>query len=239
MRVALLLSGHLRSFDQHHVFKTFKDRILNDNDVDVFCSTWETPGWWTSKEEGAKISDDMSFIKADIFKELYNPVVLDIQNYHLSYRTYFENRAKRYEHKLLDPRVRIINPLSMYYKMQRVINIFEDYVDMMGIQYDVVIRTRPDIILENFQIVRDDEAVTIDGSKGIDFRGVGDMLQMGTQSNILKFNRLFEDFDDVIEHCHIFDPHVYIEKYMELKSIQYKAIQRFVIFNAKKGQWQE
>lgn len=235
MKLALLFSGHLRSFPI--TFDGFKNTILNHHEVDVFCSTWETYGWWTGNSEGANISDEKDSIDFANFQKLYNPIILDTQKYFGHYQDYFENRAKTFDDKHTDKRVRLVNPLSMYYKMQRVINIFEDFIKLTQKQYDVVIRTRPDLVLSDFTIEAISDIVVIDGSKGIEGRGLGDMMQMGTQENILKFNRLFDDYDEIMRCCALYDPHLYIEKYLSMKNIKYKAIQRFTLHNGKNGQW--
>lgn len=239
MRIALLFSGHLRSFEL--TYETFRRTILENNEVDVFCTTWETVGWWTGDFTGAHINPDMNFVDVSKFKDHYNPVVFDIQNYFSHYRFPIEKMAETYADILHDKRIRLINPLSMYYKMQRVINLFEDYLKLTSKEYDVVIRTRPDIILDGFavEVDPDPELVIIDGSKGVEARGAGDMLQMGTTQNILKFNRLFDDYEETMRACTLYDPHLYIEKYMHMKGIKFRPLRRFTLHNAKNGQYAE
>ena len=179
------------------------------------------------------------FIDVSRIKQLYNPVILDIQNYFGFYEEHFKSESSKYESFLTDKRVRLLNPYSSYYKMQRIINIFQDYVSLMQKTYNVVIRTRPDILLGGLKVETPEEHIVIDGSKGIDNRGVGDMLQMGKQHHILKLNRLFTDYDKVVRQCSLYCPHLYMEKYLEMEDIKYTTCQKFTLHNAKNGQYSE
>lgn len=236
MKIALLLSGHTRSFET--TYPIFKEVLFDKYDVDVFFTTWETVGWW-SADSVTHFNPNKDFIEVNRIKELYNPVVLDIQNYFGFYEDHFKKESSKYEWLLTDKRVRLLNPYSSYYKMQRVITIFQDYVSLMQKTYDVVIRTRPDILLGGLNVESPEDHIIIDGSKGIDNRGVGDMLQMGRQHHILKLNNLFTDYDEVVRQCSLYCPHLYMEKYLELKSIKYVPCQKFTLHNSKNGQYNE
>lgn len=236
MKIALLLSGHSRSFET--TYPKFRETLLDKYDVDIFFTTWETVGWW-SADTITQINPDREFVNVSRIKELYDPVVLDIQNYFGFYEEHFKSQSSKYDHLLKDRRVRLLNPYCSYYKMQRIIKIFEDYTTLTNKTYDVVIRTRPDILLDHLAVTSPEDHIIIDGSQGIDYRGVGDMLQMGKQEHILKLNRLFDDYDEIINQCSLYCPHLYLEKYLEIKQIKYTACQKFTLHNAKNGQYSE
>ena len=64
MKTALILSGHLRTFEYN--VNEF-NQIVDDYNADVFIETWEKLGFWTDKDFGKKndlgfedISDDVT-----------------------------------------------------------------------------------------------------------------------------------------------------------------------------------
>ena len=100
MKTALILSGHLRTFEYN--VNEF-NQIVDDYNADVFIETWEKLGFWTDKDFGKKndlgfedISDDVTqddvkniknlkYVNIDIYenyKEIQNIIISnnDIDN---------------------------------------------------------------------------------------------------------------------------------------------------------------
>ena len=120
MKVAICISGHLRTFDK--CIKNIRENIFNPIkeafDTSIFLSTWND-------------NIDLSFIKDDNIKihiEDFFTFNLGSMNYlkfpNLCCSTTCDNAA------------------SMWYKCKKVF-------DMVDEKYDIIIRIRPDIIYEN------------------------------------------------------------------------------------------
>lgn len=120
MKVAICISGHLRTFDKcinnirENIFKPVKENF----DTDIFLSTWED-------------DMDISFMKEDnIIVDMEKPLIFDMgsKNY-LKY-------PNLCCHTTCD------NATSMWYKVGQSFGMVND-------AYDLIIRIRPDVIYEN------------------------------------------------------------------------------------------
>jgi len=120
MKVAICISGHLRTFDQ--CISNIRENIFNplrDNfETDIFLSTWNS-------------NLDLSFIREDNIK-------IEVENF-FSFNLGSINYLK---YPTLCCHTTCDNATSMWYKCKKVF-------DMLTEKYDIILRIRPDIIYEN------------------------------------------------------------------------------------------
>jgi len=119
MRIALLLSGHLRGC--YHLPK-----LVGDHQIDVFVSTWAT-------EDPLEIQG--SYQQLEVEKEN--------RNYFLKR---FSSEKWRDFPGLSEPDTSG-NAVSMWYKINRAWRMCKDHMITHGATYDFVVRCRPDIIM--------------------------------------------------------------------------------------------
>lgn len=148
IKVAVVISGHLRTFER--TYKSFVKQILDDDSsiADVFVHTWD-------KLDGAKGFDGassppvvMTETKLTAISNILKPkkMVIDtdavkgeIQEYIAKVKLTDAEKQCFYGGHLLDY-------CSMLYSMKSAWSLVEQTQIETGIQYDMVIRLRPDII---------------------------------------------------------------------------------------------
>jgi len=126
MRIALLISGYLRSFKEN--VGKIKENIIQDHEVDVFIHI-------TTEDESKYINEpiEMEFIRS----QLSPKIIVMTSNLE------FSNNSK------------LNHLLNQNYKIHRMNREMTEYSNIQGIEYDVVIKIRPDVYVNSkidFQI---------------------------------------------------------------------------------------
>lgn len=193
MKVALLLSGQMRNADE--VFPKFKTNLLDRYDIDVFISTWDSPNVYDSVK-------------------LFNPIAIDIENYEAGFADRFKNIVKDDEWKL-ETNANLVSACSMWYKTMRVHSLLEDRNRWFG-EYDVVIKSRPDILIEEpIELIKPSDS-TIYIPKGWDWsEGIGDLMAYGSNKAMKDYCTLFYDFKIVIRDMDKINPERILRAYLE------------------------
>ena len=146
--------------------------LNNDYEVDVFFHTWNR----------------------DEVIDLYNPEFLDIEN-DVDIRKSLLDNLNLHKDVKVDKTSNIGNNLLMYYGIKRVIS-------MVGDEYDIVIRARPDMFMPNKlnlkKIVSDITSGKYDiqiPSPQFNFGGYNDQLAIGSYESM----KVYGDFINNIE----------------------------------------
>jgi hypothetical protein len=203
MKVALVLTGHIRTFEQN--FNLFRDNILEQYDTDVFINTWDTYGYWddqssfkeTDKIDTRKI-ENLFFNK--IFKNICNNLnSFQLENYD-DKKDLFLEEAKKYE-KTKIWYGRPENVISMWYKRYESLDLVNFYNKCEN-TYDKVILTRPDIKLNSIPYFSDKMQIcnsytTTEGYADIFFSG--SLEQINKMCDI--YNHLEETINDKVMFC--------------------------------------
>ena len=141
MKIGLVLFGHLRSFrSSFDSYKNFLETLKQIGDVDVFCHTWDieesvTASWWKEQQPG---SIPPANVNADEFTGMYKPV-----------RSIIEP-SKQFNDTGYDviSAIPVAGILSMLHSQQQAYQLSEQYSGEKNIQYDVVIKSRYDLLYE-------------------------------------------------------------------------------------------
>ena len=143
MKIAYCISGQMRNFDHDIVIKKLNKYILEPLQPDVFIDTWDDHrgGSYYSIHNNLPIPQNPDEpVLVDSIKKIYDPVVLKTENY------------KDWESKILKNQVFAnapqmqFNAAPMFYKMWSVNKTKSNYEKEHGFKYDIVIRSRADII---------------------------------------------------------------------------------------------
>jgi hypothetical protein len=144
IKVALLFSGQARFFDSES-YISIKKFILDKYDCDTFCHFWWDNGVGLRYECSPWNGWNEIPIRSDTFKkinEIYNPksmkwdFPLARENIDFGYNTIHMNTPYHVR--------------SMYTSLQRVYQLFHEYVLKTNTHYDFVIRIRYDTIITAF-----------------------------------------------------------------------------------------
>ncbi len=134
MKIALCFSGNIRDINET---KNFWIDLIKEYDMDVYASFWDVE----NEEKGDTLNN---------FLKIYTPKKYEVENY----RIYKETTQDIASLHIQSPKVimehlrkssKAFGQLPMYYKVWRC-NILSK---QLGIDYDIVIRARTDIVLDD------------------------------------------------------------------------------------------
>jgi len=207
MSVALILTGHLRCWEQ--VFPNTKEVILDRYQPDVFIHAWDEQAWWDPHSKEGFVANSPK-IDVEAVKKTYNPVNIVVENFE-SYRADFESHAEKFEKNYHVKR----NIISMFYKCGRGIELMNEYTARTGKQYDLVIRMRPDLVfmkhLPDFDI---NKFYTILHRNHVGL-GTGDMFQVSNQWLMSLFGNISLILPQLYKKTDILCPHIILEQFFK------------------------
>jgi hypothetical protein len=148
MRVAVLLSGQMRIFDDPVLLQHYYEKLFEPLNADIFVSTWDNRGY--SYNHGASeiqaTSNDL--ITKDMIKAAYKERLKGVEietmsdfeaalsdEYREIYTTGFEWSGLKIKG----------TSVPQFYKMMRVNELKRCYEEQHNFTYDLVIRARPDV----------------------------------------------------------------------------------------------
>jgi hypothetical protein len=138
MKIALCFSGHIRDINET---KVFWKGLIKKYDMDVYASFWDVE----NEEVGDTINN---------FLTNYSPKKIDIEKYDV-FKTSTQSIASLYVnpptnlHPKFIETTKAFGQIAMWYKIWKCNMLSKD----LGVEYDLVIRARTDIVLdENFKI---------------------------------------------------------------------------------------
>jgi len=199
MKVAVVLTGHLRSWRQ--VYPDFYLKVVSKYNPDIFIHSWNDEGWWDPESTTGYV-DGSDAVDVDEVASLYKPVGIELEDFS-KYQDRFDKRAELFTNSLHRKR----NIISMFYKIKRGVDLMNE----SGNTYDMVIRMRPDLVFFNDLPQFDpDKFYTINHRSGSG-KGTGDMFQVSNQPAITRFASAYDILEDIYNHTNILCPHVVTE----------------------------
>jgi hypothetical protein len=215
MKTAILLTGHMRCWET--VFPNFKTTFIDRYNPDIFISTWDNEGWYyPSSDKG--FNDKCNPISSEILAP-YNAKMIEVENFN-NKEYLFTERSKQFTNHFHFPK----NIISMLYRLHRGGTMMEEYKGITGTHYDLVIRMRPDLFFHQPMPDFDPNIFyTIDHKNHLN-GGTGDMIQIGSWQNIIKFTKLFVYINEVYQSGGILCPHIITEEWIKLTNMPHKEI---------------
>lgn len=148
MNIAILLTGQVRQyFDVKSNINNLISALVDKCNIDLFCTTN-----FDSNIDFNKLQNDFDFKLLDI--ETYNEYTKNFINDHdqfINFCNFYKNNNAdylRFSNRDWENKVWKNVPV-IFHKLHRGLRLIQKYSDIHGIQYDIVIRLRWDILLEN------------------------------------------------------------------------------------------
>jgi len=247
--VALCLSGHMRSYEQ--CFPSLKQYVIDPLKADVFISTWDTLGYWkqlTNDElNSKKVSlnelgfDESGKVNEDNVRHLYDPVVLKVHSFSEkdSYFTQYANLFSKY----IDADkwyYRLKNFYSMYWKAYNCLDHCKQVSECIY-GYDLVIRTRPDLMFNSSLPFIDnyDKGYLYVCDNYAERGTLGDIFFAGSIDNLIKYHSVIYNLEELLSVNKVFNPHQLVRSQLEFRDIPYKVIHLNVSLNNSKNKYCE
>lgn len=182
MKLAVCLSGQPRLFKKG--FKSLNEHILSKYNCDVFVFTWDNKIGNVNKNQSFRYADEGSFGE---YLTLYSPKSSKIENFSQEKEDYFIKKEQEYGVFREDNFVR--RYLAMLYGIFEVNNLANQYSRTFGIDYDYVLRCRPDVEYGNFELRK--SSLVIDGfGNGMGAGQPGDIFAYGTPERMTEYAEL-------------------------------------------------
>ena len=173
MKIALCLSGHLRTYK--NTFESIHMQLINKYDCDVFISTWTNLGnalsYGVEYEEGKDKADPV--ISKESVEKIYSPIAIKMDGAATDPTTI--KIKKDYAGLRAKNTAQIAQSVIMYYKIWDCNRLKREHEEKNGFKYDLVIRCRFDTYIKNIEMEKIDSCVQfIPG-----YMGVCDMMFLG------------------------------------------------------------
>lgn len=191
MKVAICLSGQPRMFKSS--YPSLKTHILDHYDCDVFIDTWKFNNTNENFYLSHRYKDEGSL---EELYELYQPRVLNVEKFD----EVFESKCLEFESKVASNQgAKEDNYLrryySMLYKIYNCNKIKNEYEKKMNVRYDIVLRSRLDVLYtQKIEFNKDLNLAT--DRQGSGREGcAGDILAYGTDTFMDIYCDLFNKLD--------------------------------------------
>lgn len=207
MKVALLLTGHMRCWQQ--VFPNTKQHIIDKYNPDIFINTWDSEAYWDPHSEKGVTEGGPKLNIADV-ANTYNPVSINTERYE-DLEQNFSERAKQFTTFYHVPK----NQISMWYKVGRGMTMVEDYMMYTGITYDLIIRMRPDLVFNESLPDFDSNKFYTMGYRNHMGQGTSDMIQVGNFFTMSLFCKVLYHLPHLYRETKLLCPHVISEHFIK------------------------
>lgn len=143
MKIALCLSGHLRNFER--AYPTLYFYLLKDYDVDIFIHTWDKLGFSCAFKTDNTLNDTST--KLAEAEKLYKPKSIIVES--VDFVEELKRQGDEYAPHLKNEPKHVGHMASMFYKIYACNELKNKYQRESGIEYDCVVRCRPDLLFQN------------------------------------------------------------------------------------------
>jgi hypothetical protein len=214
MKVALLLTGHMRCWNQ--VFPNTKQHIIEKYNPDVFIDTWDSEAYWDPHSVRG-ITEDGPKLDVSAIENAYKPVCMNVDNY-AEYEDNFVNREKQFTNFYHVPK----NQISMWFKVGRGMLSVEEHMMLTGTTYDVIIRMRPDLVFNEPLPEFDPNKFYTLGYKNHMGQGTSDMIQVGNFFTMSLFCKVIYHLPQLYKETGLLCPHVISEHFIRRLGIPWE-----------------
>lgn len=140
LKVALQLSGHLRTFKQ--CAPTLYQYLLDKYDVDIFMHTWSTIN------HNTKTWHQYTYKESNVVEEDVRQVYPQLKALKIEVQQPVDKGCACFKRNYIDPghEFSIFGMEMQYYGIGQANQLRETYAEKHNVQYDWIVVTRPDII---------------------------------------------------------------------------------------------
>lgn len=229
MRVALCLSGFTRSVSV--CWNSIHRLIIEANPTcsfDIFVSTWNKNGWWSKFDEKPIHMDGDNPNELEFIRNVIKPNRIIVEEFNDDVENQFQKIGdvliKKYNLKMRYGRVP--NIVGMYYKL----NQFTQWIESEG--YDCIVRCRMDLFIQH-------PIILPKNTQGIYYQKkilIDDCLFYGDTECMLQIFKTFDNLDNVLSHCELFESHEILQSIILLQNNHKTEIApAFSIINTRTG----
>ncbi len=237
-RVALLMSGHLRSYNE--AYASIKKFILDMYNPDVFIHTYNSPGYWTPDDNLELDNKHLDYTKEDFhhLKMLYAPIKLQIETLTPELQKSYRDEANKLFEKYGTKKRwgRNGNIIAMFHNLKKCYNLMKDYEQSKNIKYDFIIRIRPDLVINSISTIfyLDNDLYLAEKEEKEFYE---DVLFAGKRDSMDKILNLYDYIEELYkQENNLLDPHDLIKscvKHFNLKFVTFKLDR--LIYNTPNG----
>lgn len=193
MKVALLLSGHYRTFEQNYA--SLKQNLLDLYDIDIFMYTWDDYGFWTPDENDTGGVYKTIKFSSDFITKIVKPKKYKIEKMddHLQIIKDLSMKVKNKRYHFVRP----INITGLWYSLHNCDLLRREYEKENNLKYDVIIRGRFDIFYSKPVIIDKTFTICTDVWGELRDEGYGDVFYYGPNEDMTKITDMILNFDEI------------------------------------------
>lgn len=229
-RVAVCISGHVRSFEKG--FENFKSKVIDQNksfEFDFFIDTWETKDWRT-EDKFKETSESIEEIKA-----LYRPVKVVVEKdieWDTSNFMKFVKDPSWVKKGYKKVRSKGEHILGMYYKIRNCNYLKSQHEEENGFEYDLVIRHRTDLGFESKinldEILKDTKdkiyvAKLRENQKSAG-QPINDVLGISSSKNMDEYSKVFDNIEEIVTESEIFRPEWILDFHLKKEKLNTQEV---------------
>lgn len=207
MKVALLLTGHMRCWEQ--VFPNTKHHIIDKYNPDIFIDTWDSEAYWDPHSQKG-ITEGGPKLDIVAIENAYKPVCMNVDLFE-QFEDNFVERAKQFETFYHVPK----NQVSMWFKVGRGMLAVEEHMLLTGTTYDLIIRMRPDLVYNEPLPDFDPNKFYTLGYRNHMGQGTSDMIQVGNFFTMSLFCKVLYHLPMLYQETGLLCPHVISEHFIK------------------------
>lgn len=179
MRIALCISGQIRSFDI--IKESLKNNLIDNYDMDIFVH------FWNRYDDNIKVNEgQFNHICQNEYGQFNETNINELLNF-----------LKPKSFKIEEPIEYAQNTESMFYSIEQSNNFKIEYEKRYNFEYDVVIRSRIDIYHNSkFELFENNSINIIDRPGGCG--GLNDWLAFGNSKNMNMISSIYSEYKDNI-----------------------------------------
>lgn len=211
MKVAVCYSGMMRTFPK--VYENHLNSLFKNYDCDLYFSFWDIWGngdlWKSDYSKSDKVTEE----NIEKILDLYKPFKYEFES-HEKFTNILDEMLKNNVREF----PYCSNILSMHYKISKVINMVAD----SGINYDIVLRIRPDHnFMKPFKFKETKSNVFYTSTWPVRCNGTGmnDQVAYGDIDTMKKYGGFFSHWDILNRGRSSCVPEWMLKEYMDIVGI--------------------
>lgn len=217
MKIALCLSGQLRFLQQGYVENIFPF-ILQGNDIDVFIHTWAID----DEQDGKSYINGGGFAMGSPVNKSYMLEALNLYRpvkYLIQQQIPFENG--KYPERTM-PGIKSHNLFSMFYSIYKSNQLKTEYEKENNFTYDIVVRSRFDIKLDNkLDFTKDTSLLYMPFNCFDPSNCIVDSVGYSNSMNMNIYADTFNNIDDIMNNYDIrFCGEYILKKQLEINNVK-------------------
>lgn len=219
MKIALCLSGHLRTFEK--TYSSLYKNILNVYNPDIFIHTWDKLGFACNYKTDKDLNS--TYDKQNIINKLYNPKNIIIES--SSFVEELKEHGNQYAPHLRNEPKHVGHMASMFYKIYACNEIRKQFELQNPVKYDYIIRSRADLVFNNSLTLPPIEENTVWIPKHISGEGwYTDQFSIGNSDSMDLYSSLYFDIPEYFKAKMDFYPEKFMFWGLNKKSLTTKYL---------------